>query len=102
MMSKAGSRLLEAAKEAAAIARGDAKPAHTYIPSDINVKAIRQKLKLSQDDFAGQFGFTVNQIRDWEQGRSRPLGGVRMYLMLIAKDADGVRKLLDVNFREAA
>jgi DNA-binding transcriptional regulator YiaG len=24
----------------------------------------------SQDDFAQEFGFTINQIRDWEQGRT--------------------------------
>lgn len=82
-MSKAGKRLLSAAREAVAIARGETEAARIYIPADINVKAIRTKLDLPQDDFAYQFGFTVNQIKDWEQGRSRPIGGVRAYLMLI-------------------
>jgi putative transcriptional regulator len=93
-MSKAGKRLLIAAKEAVAIARGEVAPARIYIPADIRVKDIRTKLDLSQDDFAYQFGFTVNQIRDWEQGRSRPIGGVRAYLMLIDREPDGVRNLL--------
>jgi putative transcriptional regulator len=52
------------------------------------------KLELSQDDFAAHFGFTVNQIRDWEQGRSRPIGGVRAYLMMIERDPAGVLALL--------
>ena len=93
-MSKAGKRLLIAAKEAVAIARGDSPPARIHIPADIRVKTIRTKLELSQDDFAYQFGFTVNQIRDWEQGRSRPIGGARAYLMLIDREPDGVRHLL--------
>lgn len=101
-MSKAGSRLLEAAREAAAIARGDRRPAHIHIPADIDVKSIRAKLSLSQDDFAWQFGFTVNQIRDWEQGRTRPLGGVRAYLMIIERDPDSVRRILAEDFRTAA
>jgi putative transcriptional regulator len=56
--------------------------------------AIRTKIGLSQDDFATAFGFTVNQIRDWEQGRSRPLGGVRAYLMIIDRDPNGVLNML--------
>ena len=48
----------------------------------------------SQDDFAAAFGFTINQIRDWEQGRARPLGGVRAYLLIIERDARSVLALL--------
>jgi len=93
-MTTSGKRLIEAAREAVAIARGEAKPARFHIPADINVKAIRHKLGLSQEDFAYQFGFTVNQIRDWEQGRSRPVGGVRAYLLIIERDPESVRHLL--------
>lgn len=93
-MSKLGKRLIAAAEEAAAIARGEAKPAAIHIPADINVKAIRERLDLSQEDFAYQFGFTINQIKDWEQKRARPLGGVRAYLILIERDPAGVKRLL--------
>ena len=85
-MSRAGRRLIEAAREAVAIARGERKPARAHIPSDINVKSIREKTKMPQEDFASRFGFSVNQIKDWEQGRSRPLGPLRVYLMLIDQD----------------
>jgi putative transcriptional regulator len=34
------------------------------------VRAIRAQTGLSQDDFATAFGFTINQIKDWEQGRA--------------------------------
>jgi putative transcriptional regulator len=93
-MSKAGQRLIEAAKEAAAIARGEKAPARIHVSAEIDVRAVRAKIGLSQQDFARRFGFTVNQIRDWEQGRSRPLGGVRAYLMIIHRDPDSVRRLL--------
>ena len=82
-MSKAGERLLGAAREALAIAKGDAKAPNIFVPADIDVRAIRHTSKLSQEDFAAAFGFSVAQIKDWEQHRSRPLGGVRAYLMLI-------------------
>jgi len=94
VMSKTGKRLIEAALEAAAIAGGEKKAARLYVPPEINVRAVRQKMKLSQEDFASEFGFSVTQIRDWEQGRSRPIGGVRAYIMLIERDGDVIRQLL--------
>ena len=94
MSKKAFDKIAEGLSEVLAIARGEAKPAKLYIPAEIDVKAVRAKLHLSQDDFAALFGFTVNQIRDWEQGRSRPLGGVRAYLMIIDRDPKGVLTLL--------
>lgn len=93
-MSKAGERLLGAAREALAIAKGEKEPLRIFIPADIDVRAIRHSTKLSQDDFAAAFGFTVAQIRDWEQHRARPLGGVRAYLMLIKTHPEQMRNLL--------
>jgi putative transcriptional regulator len=93
-MTKSGRRLIDAAREAVAIARGEKKPARLHIPPEIDVRGIRLKLELSQDDFAAEFGFTTNQIKDWEQGRSRPLGGVRAYLMIIQRDPKTVLKIL--------
>jgi putative transcriptional regulator len=94
MGKKAFDKIAEGLSEVLAIARGEAKPAKLYIPTEIDVRSIRAKLALSQDDFAGLFGFTVNQIKDWEQGRSRPLGGVRAYLMIIDRDPKRVLALL--------
>ena len=94
MSKKAFDKIAEGLNEALDIARGDAKPARLFIPPEIDVKNIRTKLELSQEDFAAIFGFTLNQIRDWEQGRSRPLGGVRAYLILINRDPSTVIELL--------
>jgi putative transcriptional regulator len=94
MSKKAFDKIAAGLSEALEIARGNAKPAKLYVPPEINVREIRKKLNLSQDDFAGEFGFTTNQIRDWEQGRTRPLGGLRAYLMLIKSDPQVVSQLL--------
>ena len=93
-MSSAGERLLRSAKQARRIARGEAAPAEMYVPPEIDVRAIRHKVRLTQDDFASEFGFTVSQIRDWEQARYRPLGAERTYLMLIDRSPELVRNLL--------
>ncbi len=94
MSKRAYDKIAAGLKEAIAISRGEAKPAKLYVPPEIDVRAIRSKLDLSQDDFASQFGFTVHQIRQWEQGRSRPLGAVRAYLMIINRDPKRVLEIL--------
>jgi putative transcriptional regulator len=91
---KAFEKIAAGLDEALEMARGNAKPAKLYVPPEISVREIRKKLSLSHDDFAAEFGFTINQIRDWEQGRTRPLGGLRAYLMLIKSDPQAVSQLL--------
>jgi len=94
MSKKAFDKIAAGLGEALEIARGNAKPAKLFVPPEIDVRGIRKKLNLSQDDFAAEFGFTINQIRDWEQGRTRPLGGLRAYLMLIKIDPKTVLEIL--------
>lgn len=71
-MSKFGQELIQSAKEALAIARGEMEPARVYEFEDIDVAAIRKRLKLSQGKFADRFGLSVATVRDWEQKRRRP------------------------------
>ncbi|MCK1639579.1 transcriptional regulator [Bradyrhizobium sp. 157] len=94
MSKKAFDKIAAGLNEALEIARGNAKPSKLHVPPEINVRSIRQKLELSQDDFAAEFGFTINQIRDWEQARTRPLGGNRAYLMIIQRDPKAVLSIL--------
>lgn len=101
-MTKAGNRLIHSALQAREIARGNLEPAKIHVPPELDVKAIRAKLRLTQDDFASEFGFTVTQIRDWEQNRHRPIGGHRAYLMLIDRNPDVVRRLLREVTKELA
>ncbi len=94
MSKKAFSKIAEGLTEAFSIARGESKPAKLHLPAEINVRAIRKKTGLAQDAFATAYGFTIAQIRDWEQGRSRPIGGVRAYLLIIGRDPKGVLDML--------
>jgi putative transcriptional regulator len=94
MSKKAFDKIAEGLSEAIAVARGEAKPARLFIPPEIDLRAIRQKLDMSQDEFASAFGFSLTQIRDWEQNRSRPLAALRAYLMLIEMNPAGVLESL--------
>jgi putative transcriptional regulator len=93
-MTKAGNRLIEAAKEVLAIAQGKSDPFSLHIPPEIEVKSIRKKLELSQEGFAAEFGFTINQIRDWEQFRTRPIQSDRAYLLLIDRNPEAMKRMI--------
>ncbi|EKF44081.1 XRE family transcriptional regulator [Nitratireductor indicus C115] len=95
MSKKVFDQIAEGMNEALAVARGTAKPRKLHVPAEIDIKAIRKALGLSQEDFAAEFFFSISQIRDWEQGRSRPLDNARVYLLMIAKNPKLVRKMLE-------
>jgi len=94
--SKPGSRILQGAREALTFARGDAaeEDYRIHVPASVDVRKLRRKLHLSQDQFARRFGFTAARIRDWEQGRSNPDGAVRAYLLVIERAPETVAKVL--------
>src|SRR5260370_27440550 len=99
-MSKFGKRLIKAAKEARAIARGEAKPDRyrVHVPTDIDVRGIRSQLGLSQAAFAGRFGIPQGTLRDWEQERRRPDGAARVLLLVIQEEPEAVSRALDHAF----
>lgn len=65
-----------------------------HLPRVVDVKAIRARLALTQEEFAGRFGFSVNTLRHWEQGRRVPEGPTRAYLLVIDRDPKAVEKAL--------
>lgn len=84
--------------EALAIARGEIELGRIHVTAELDVRTIRNKTEMSQDSFASAFGFTVSQIRQWEQGRHWPTEAMRAYLMLIDRDPEAVlASLLEMN-----
>lgn len=94
MAKRAFDKIAEGLNEALDITRGKAEPSRLYLPDTIDVLAIRRKLGFAQKAFAETFGFSTQQIRDWEQKRSAPRDAARAYLMIIDKEPDTVRRLL--------
>lgn len=95
-MSKAGSRILQGAREALAYAKGEADTDQfrTHVPATVDVRAIRKKLGLSQTAFATRYGFSIGRVRDWEQGRSNIDTPSRILLTVIDKEPDAVERAL--------
>ena len=64
------------------------------IPEQIDVKAIRLRLKITQEEFAQRFGFSVSTLRHWEQGARQPEGPTRAYLLVIDQIPVAVQRAL--------
>ena len=91
----AGESMIAGAKQALAFARGEKDHGCVvHIPAEIDVKAIRTKLNMTQEEFAGRFGFSINTLRHWEQGRRVPEGPTRAYLLVIDRNPKAVQKAL--------
>src|SRR5438046_1553496 len=91
-----GERLLDSMKELQAHLRGKIKLSETvyHVPPETDVRALREKLGLSQSAFAALFGFNVRSLQDWEQGRRRPEVPIRAYLAVIQRDPRAVIRAL--------
>jgi putative transcriptional regulator len=95
-MSNLGKRLVKSAKEARAIARGeaDASTYKVFVPAKIDVKAIRTRRGLTQEEFCSKYGLSVASLRDWEQGRFSPDPTARAYLTIIDRAPEAVEEAL--------
>lgn len=83
-------------KDAVAYADGKSEAGRhaVHVPQEVNVRAIRAKLGLSQQEFAGRFGFSVKTLRHWEQNQRVPEGPARAYLLVIDRDPRAVERAL--------
>jgi putative transcriptional regulator len=61
----------------------------------LDVKAIRKKLAKSQREFALMIGVSVGTLRNWEQGRRRPVGPARALLRVAARSPEAFRDALE-------
>jgi putative transcriptional regulator len=98
-MNKIGEDLILGMENAVAHARGRKRATRetvvpVAIPDTVDVARIRKRLGLSQELFAVRFGFSVKNIRNWEQGVRQPEGSARAYLLVIDRKPEAVREAL--------
>lgn len=96
-MTKIGDELIEGMENALAHARGRGRAARetvirVRIPDRVDVARIRRRLGLTQQAFALRFGFSVKNVRNWEQGIRQPEGAARAYLLVIDRAPRAVER----------
>jgi putative transcriptional regulator len=97
-MSKVGEGILRGMEQALAFMEGTADESQNvvHIPPEIDIKAIRGRLGMTQQEFANRFDFNINTLRHWEQGRRVPDGTARAYLRVIDREPEVVQKALRI------
>ena len=56
---------------------------------------------MTQEEFAGRFGFSINTLRHWEQRRRVPEGPTRAYILVIDRNPKAVQKALRTKVRSS-
>ena len=90
--------LSDADVHAAAVSDPDSTPASTAQLARArrapDIKAVRHKLGLTQEQFAARFGLPLGTVRDWEQGAHKPDRAAEILLCVIAAEPDAVVRAL--------
>ena len=89
-MSKAFDSIKQGLQEAIAHAQGEAGAVRIYRPQAVDVKALRHRVAMTQEQFAARFGFSVATLRHWERGDRSPQGPALVLLNVIDKNPAAV------------
>jgi putative transcriptional regulator len=60
------------------------------VPTEVDVKAIRKRLNMTQSRFSDTFGFSLDAVKHWEGGRRTPEASARAFLTVIARNPHAV------------
>ena len=93
-MSDVGESIIKGALEALEFAQGKDNGSIVHVPEDIDVSAIRTSMRMTQKQFASQFGLSTRTVQDWEQGRRSPTGVSRVLLQVLSKEPEAVIRAL--------
>lgn len=92
-----GRKIINGLHEAIDHARGDRSVARVRVvrvPEEVDVRAIRTRLSLSQKEFARRFGFSLDALQNWEQKRRFPDSTARVLLKVIERNPGVVEEAL--------
>jgi putative transcriptional regulator len=97
-LSRVARDIMESLEEYAAHSRGKKSGVKAVrvapkVPEDVDVKSIRNKLGMTQEQFTS-FGFSLSAIRHWEAHRRLPEGPARVLLMVIDRNPSIVLETL--------
>jgi len=93
-MSNAFNSIKQGLDEAVEFSKGKKGKAVVHKFNPVDVKNIRAKIGMSQNEFASAFGISVSTLRHWERGDRTPHGPALVLLNVVAKEPNAVLKAL--------
>jgi putative transcriptional regulator len=86
MDKKLLAELVQSIKAAGKYVRGEGKASRLFEYPDTDVKAVRERIGLSQAQFAKMIRVSVKTLQNWEQRRRSPTGPAAALLQIVAKE----------------
>jgi putative transcriptional regulator len=74
------------------LARAGIAAATVEPPRPLDVRRLRERLRLTREQFAARYGLEVETVRNWETGKREPDTTARSYLRAIANDPERVEQ----------
>lgn len=93
-MNSAFESIKQGLEEAVEFSKGKKGKAIVHEFSPVDVKNLRSKIGMSQNEFASAFGISVSTLRHWERGDRTPHGPALVLLNVVAKEPKAVLKAL--------
>jgi putative transcriptional regulator len=83
-------QMMDGLNDVEAFLAGEQEGFKAHVPQDVDVKAIRNRLGMTQAKFSDTFGFSLDAIKHWEGGRRTPEAPARTLLTVIDKNPAAV------------
>lgn len=83
-------KLVSSLKEAGEIKGGSKAPGRMFEIKPPEIKTVREKLNVSQNEFALMIGVSVRTLQNWEQGRRKPEGPAKALLRIASRNPSAV------------
>lgn len=96
-MARMFNDLMTGLDEVEAYLEGKTAGYRVHLPSNVDVKRIRKRLKMTQARFSDTFGFSLDAVKHWEGGRRTPESAARAFLIVIEKNPAAVLAALHAN-----
>ena len=88
-------QMMDGLNDVEAFLAGEQEGFKAYVPQEVDVKAIRNRLGMTQAKFSDTFGFSLDAIKHWEGGRRTPEAPARTLLTVIDKNPAAVLTALN-------
>ena len=86
MDKKLFSELVRSIKAAGKYVRGEGKASRVFAYPDADVRTVRERIGLSQSQFARMIRVSVKTLQNWEQKRRSPTGPAAALLQIVARE----------------
>jgi putative transcriptional regulator len=81
-------------EDAIAHSKGEKTDVRLFVPKSVDVKQVRERTGLTQNQFAATFGISLGTLRHWERGDRTPHGPALVLLNAANNAPDTLLQIL--------